>query len=337
MSQNASPPIFSLKWGAAGGGPGQFNDPEGVAVGPDGRVYVVDTENHRVQVFDSNGKFLFAWGSLCELSSGKGCQNPDGNGQFKEPEGIIAAPDGTIYVADSGNDRIELFEADGRFRARWGNSGAGEGQLSNPVGLALDKQGDLFVADTLNQRLEVFNAAGVFVRAWGSKGSADGQFKFPSGVAVDPDSGVVYVTDNGNHRVERFDLFGAFIGVWGSLCALVGDEQTPAGTGCQSPQGEGQFKLPFGIALDKPGNVYVVDQGNRRIQIFDPVGHFLFQWGSSCDLGSGAGCVDPDGPGPLERGDGQFLSPKGIAIASDGTIYIADSDNNRVQVFRSSR
>jgi len=328
-AQVVSPPSFQSKWGEPGAGPGQFNAPEGIALGTQGQVYLLDTENSRVQLFDPQGDFLSEWGSLCSVSATEPCL-----GRFKEPEGIATGLDGTVYVADSGNDRIELFDAQGGFIAQWGSSGSADGQLSNPVGLALDRQGNLYVADTLNQRIEVFDSSGAFLRAWGSKGSSEGQFKFPSGVAVNPDSGLVYVTDNVNNRVEQFDLQGNFLSSWGSLCALVGDKERPAGTGCKSPQGEGQFKLPFGIALDKAGNVYVVDQGNRRIEAFDARGRFLFQWGSPCELSSGAGCVDPDGSGPLEPGDGQFLSPKGIAIAPDGTIYIADSDNNRVEVFK---
>ena len=159
-AQVVSPPIFQFKWGGLGAGPGQFNAPEGIALGPQGQVYLLGTGNSRVQLFDAQGDFLSEWGSLCSLSSSEPCL-----GRFKEPEGITVGPDGTVYVADSGNDRIELFDAQGRFIAQWGSSGSADGQLSNPVGLALDRQGDLYVADTLNQRIEVFAPSGEIGRA----------------------------------------------------------------------------------------------------------------------------------------------------------------------------
>jgi tripartite motif-containing protein 71 len=338
-AQQKTAPVFAFKWGTLGSAPGQLNAPEGIAVGSADRVYVADTNNHRVQAFDLRGKYLFEWGSLCDLETKEGCKNPEGEGQFNAPEGIAYSElSGILYVADSGNHRVQAFGPDGDFLFQWGRAGSVPGQFNNPVGLAVDEQARVYVADVLNHRVQVFDHTGRFVRGWGAEGSEPGQFRFPSGVAIFRD--LVYVTDNNNHRVQRFDREGNFLGQWGTLCNLA------TGEGCIDPDGEGPLRLgdgqlrrPFGIAADQDGKLYVLDQGNSRVEVFDSEGAFVSNWGSPCtlfglgEIAAGAGCQDPDGDGPLETGDGQFLFPKGIAITAEGTIYIADSDNHRVQVF----
>lgn len=327
-----TPPDFALKWGTPGSGPGELNAPEGVAVGPEGRIYIADTNNHRVQVFSPEGELLFGWGSFCDLESGEGCEGEDGAAQFNTPEGILySEPAGIVYVADSGNHRIQAFGPDGEFLFAWGRVGSEPGQFVNPVGLATDADGNVYVADVVNHRVQVFDLRGRFLRAWGDKGEGPGEFQYPTGIAVF--EGNTYVTDNGNHRVQRFFLDGAYLDEWGSLCTLA------TGEGCVDPDGDGQFRRPFGIAVDSEGRVFVLDQGNHRVEVFTSEGEFLAKWGSLCalfgteDLPEGEGCVDPDGAGPLEPGDGQFLFPKGIAVDGAGTVYVADSDNHRVEAF----
>lgn len=336
------PPGFALKWGSPGGGPGEFAAPEGIALGPEGRVYVADTNNHRVQVFSAEGGYLFEWGSYCKRETREGCRDEGGTGQFNAPEAVLYSPlVGVVYVADSGNHRIQAFSAEGEFLFMWGSVGPEAGQFINPVGLAADAEGAVYVADVVNQRVQVFDLQGHFLRAWGEKGSEPGQFRFPSGVAVFGER--VYVTDNLNHRVQVFDLEGNYVSEWGTLCDLRTGEgcADPDGAGPLEP-GDGQLRKPFGIAVDAEGRVFVLDQGNSRVEVFTGEGEFLAKWGSLCalygeesnELPPGEGCTDPDGDGPRALGEGQFLFPKGIAVAEDGTVYVADSDNHRVQVFR---
>ncbi len=97
--------------------------------------------------------------------------------------------------------------------------------------------------------------------------------------------------------------------------------------------GEGQLMAPRGVSIGPDGTIYVVDWGNHRIQAFDTDGQFVRGWGSYCDLETGSGCVDPDGSGPDPLGAGQFREPWGIAVADDGTVYVADTWNHRVQAF----
>jgi len=146
----------------------------------------------------------------------------------------------------------------------------------------------------------------------------DGQFNSLFGVDADS-SGNIYVADRQNHRIQKFDSNGNFLLKWGSL-----------GTN------DGQFDHPFGLVVDSSDNVYVTDQFNNRVQKFDSNGNFLMKFGSHCRLFDLLDCVDPDGIGLLELGDGQFDNVKGLIIDLFGNLYIVDLNNHRIQKFDSN-
>jgi hypothetical protein len=331
----ASPPGFATKWGSQLTGDGDFNSPTAVAIDPAGNVYVADTENHRVQKFNSFGVFAAKWGSF-----------GSGDGQFNAPTGIATDTSGNVYVADTNNRRIQKFTADGAFVAKWGSFGAGDGQFSIPRGVAVDTVGQVYVADTGNHRVQKFTSGGVFVRKWGTFGSRDGQFSFPSGVAADA-SGFLYVADSFNDRIQKFTALGVFVRKWGTLGS-----------------GDGQFNTPLGIAADVSGNVYVADTGNNRIQKFNSTATLLAKWGSTgagdgqfnfpqgaaVDASGNAYAADTDNQriqkftgqgsflakwGSRITADGQFNFPQGAAVDASGNVYVADRLNHRVQKFTS--
>jgi hypothetical protein len=155
-------------------------------------------------------------------------------------------------VADSNNHRIQKFDSNGTFLAKWGSEGSGDGQFNWPAGVWVDNSGNVYVADYNNHRIQKFDTYGAFLAKWGSEGGGDGEFKNPTGVWVD-DSGNVYVAERGNHRIQKFDPNGTFLAKWGS-----------------QGSGDGQFDGPVGVAVDSSGNVYVTDTGNSRIQKFSP-------------------------------------------------------------------
>jgi|GEM_PF-1587256 len=230
--------------------------------------------------------FVTAWGS-----------QGTGNGQFEMPSGIAVDAAGNVYVADTGNHRIQKFDAEGDFITTWGSKGSGNGQFIFPYDVAVDSAGNVYVADTGNSRIQKFDAEGAFIATWGSLGPGNGQFNYPYDVAVDS-PGNIYVADTHNNRVKKFDAGRAFITTWGLL-----------------GRGNGQFIFPNGVAVDSEGNVYVTDTGNSRIQKFDAGGAFITTWGSE---GSG---------------NGQFDYLRGIAVDSAGNVYVADSENSRIQKF----
>ncbi|MBD0306003.1 MAG: hypothetical protein ICV76_05560 [Nitrospiraceae bacterium] len=284
-----SPYLLVQKIGRPGVDDGEFNSPTGIALDKDGNVYVADTDNHSIQKFDKDGKFLVRWGG--EPSSQEG--------QFYYPRGLATGPDGEVYVADSGNNRVQKFDSEGNCMHAWGKfgfawRGADIGTFDVPWGIATDHQGNVYLSDTSNSRIQKFQPDGTPLMKWGRDGSYDGAFFFPRGVAIDF-VGNVYVADESNHRIQKFDARGSFLAKWGK-----------EGTGA------GQFKSPWGVACDALGNVYVVDSGNHRIQKFDGNGTFLCAWGN--------------------RGitEGQFNFPSGIAVDKEGCVYVVDSGNGRV-------
>ncbi|NOZ28946.1 MAG: TIGR03663 family protein [Chloroflexi bacterium] len=157
----------------------------------------------------------------------------------------------------------------------------------------------------------------------GVPGNAAGQFKTPRGVAIAPDGRIV-VADSGNHRIQVFDPQGNYLTGWGSECRLYEEGQP----GCVDPDGDGplqlgdgQFQEPWGVAVDRDGNVYVADTWNHRIQKFTLEGKFLTKWGFFAST------------------DGQLgqpvamWGPRAIAIDSNGDVYVTDTGNKRVQKF----
>ncbi len=237
------------EWGSQGAGDGQFTAPTGVAVAPDGQtVYVVDAGNHHVQFFDPTGTFLGEWGS-----------RGSGDGEFEggdEPWGglfgIAVAPDGTVYVADIGNHRIQYFDSAGSYLGQWGDQGSGDGQFDSPSGIDVAPDGTVYIVDQGNNRIQYFDATGMFLGAWGSRGTGGGSFYIPFDVAVSLDGKIVYLSDGDNHLIQGFDANGTYLGQW-----------------------RHEISFPYGVAVASDGTVYVADAGNERIQYFDATGNSL--------------------------------------------------------------
>lgn len=182
----------------------------------------------------------------------------------------------------------------------WGGPEA----LSYPKDIAFDGEGNLYVVNSGNNRIQVFAPDGRPIDSWGEGGDGPGEFREPWGVAIDG-QGYIYVADTWNHRLQKFDPQGRYLDQWGGF----------ADTGGRAEGMAGLFYGPRDIVVDREGNLYVVDTGNKRIQKFDPQGGFLGQWGG-------------DGTGP-----GEFKEPAGIAIDEEGKIYVADTWNRRIQKF----
>jgi len=229
--------------------------------------------------------FASAWGSPGSAGS-----------LLSAPNGIAADADGNVYVADTGNHRIQKFDGHGHYLMGWGGYGTAPLKFNTPTGVAVSPDGNLHVVDQGNSRIKVFDSSGSFQSQWGSPGTGSGQFSSAVGIAVDA-AGNTYVSD-GADRIQKFDAGGNFVLQWGS-------------TGSAG----GQFNAPAGIAIDARGDVFVADRGNDRIQKFDAGGTYVAQWGSS---GSGAG---------------QFDQPARVAVDAVGNVYVTDLGNARIQKF----
>jgi DNA-binding beta-propeller fold protein YncE len=169
-----------------GEGPDQFNKPADVAVAPSGDFYVADGYgNSRVVKFSKEGKFLKEWGK-------KGT----GEGEFNLPHAICLDARGRVYVGDRENNRLQVFDPDGKFLALWKESGA-------PFGLHLASGERMYVADGRGNVIRVLDRDGKPLGKWGEKGAAPGQFSLPHWVCLDS-KGAVYVAEVNGQRVQKF-------------------------------------------------------------------------------------------------------------------------------------
>lgn len=213
--------------------------PQCVTVDAQDNVYVTDSMAGKIFVYDSNGKYQRAIGSL------KG-----GEGMFKRPTGIaVDSANQRIYVTDTLRDKIFMMDMQGRVLRMIGKRGAGEGEFNYPTELRLKGQ-DLVVVDAMNSRVQVLTRSGEFKYSIGSIGDEVGSIFRPKGISFDSE-GHLYVVDGLWGVVQVFDDQGRLLYYFG-----------------QKGQGLGEFQLPAGLQIDGSDRIYVVDSFNRRVQVF---------------------------------------------------------------------
>lgn len=283
--------------GMPGSAPGQLNRPRDIAVASDGSIYVVDTDNHRIQHLSPEGEPLHVWGGFGDATIG-----PAQGGLFNQPWGIGLGPDGSVYIADTWNHRIQKFTADGSFIRMWGYFGQGEqpDAFWGPRDVAVDAQGRVYVTDTGNKRVVIFDEEGRSLGQFGTAGLDPGQFDEPVGLAVDADN-LIYVADTWNQRIQVFQ---------------------ESGTNQFIPFRTWDVQAWFGQSVDnKPyltvgaGSVFAVDPEGYRILQFSLSGEAIRAWG---DYGA-----------TLET----FGLPAAAAVGPDDSVWVCDSANNRLMRF----
>ena len=278
----------------SGSGPGQFrNDPRGLAINPAGtRVYVGDDGNHRVQVFNSSG------GYLTEISGPAGSPS-----HLVDPRGLAVTDSGLLVLCDQWDLAVKEFgAASGSLVRRLFGSLPRVGGVNTPRGLAVDASGRVFVSDWWNQRIGRWASDGTNSFAFGFRGTRTepGSINFAWDVAVQPGTGRVFVANRESHEVEVFAGSGQYVTRWGRR-----------GTA------PGQFEFPHGVAFAPDGTLLVTDSDNGRVQ--------RFRIDAS---GEGTLTAVYGGPGTAP---GRFAVPTGVTVTPNGTIWVADTDNGRVQ------
>ena len=173
---------------------GRFDQPVGIAVNDAlNRIYVVDTRKHNVSVFDSKeGKFLFDFG-------GRGGED----GQLNWPTNIAIDKDGKLFVMDTFNFRVQVFNADGKFQSKFGGIGTGLGRFAKPKGIALDSEGHVYVVDAAFNNIQIFDQQGQLLLFFGGFGNRPGQLWLPAGMHIDQDD-LIYVADQYNHQIDVY-------------------------------------------------------------------------------------------------------------------------------------
>jgi len=300
---------------------GAVHHPSGVAFDHSGRyIFVVDQSNHRVQVFDSHTQeALAAFGK-------KGLGMYD----FDTPCGILADRENRIVVSDLLNHRLQVLEFNPRTKElkhlrSVGHIGTGEREFQFPKGIGLTENGCILVCDSGNHRVQVLDMLDNFksVREFGFLGSGEGQFESPLDAAVTV-TGEILVSDS-NNRIQVFDSKGVYLRCFG----LKGRK-------------DGFFHYPVNIAVNDENALFVCDQGNHRVQVFNAAdGAFLHKWGGSKKKKPEPveGEAPPEEPAEGEEGAEKpeewqgIRCPAGVAVNASGMVVVTDYQAHAIFAF----
>lgn len=226
-----------------------------ITVGPDGYLYV--PSGTEILVLDAEARIVRRWGSpgtgLGELDFIRHPGDPtSGIG------GVAFGPDGSVYVVEAGNKRVQRFSAAGEPELTWGEPGSGDGQFVDPIGIDVSTTGEVYVVDDERDDIQVFAPDGVYLRTIGRHGSGPGELLDTGNVRIGPD-GLLVNADFGNDRVQAWDAQDDIAWTFGSH-----------GTA------PGQFDEVQDVAFGAEGTLLVVD--NARVQAFDADGHVIGVW-----------------------------------------------------------
>ena len=331
-------PEFSFKFGTTGTGDDEFDEPIDVILDKNGKnIYVVDSNNNRINVFEDDGDDDFRYGTFCDIAAIENCNDnadgadDDGDGQFNSPLAIARDQLGKFYVVDSDNQRVQIFDDDGEFQSKFGSSDNSlDEYLGSAEGIVVQESTrEILVSNIQRDSISVFDSTGNFMFEFDSFDGND-DFKNPTHMIIDNTEQILYVADSGNDRIVIFEL------VTGTNCPAGTDEVVDGvcfveefGT---AGSDEGEFDEPTGLAYDTVNDLlYVADTDNDRIQIFEIVE------GNTCPAGTDEvvdGVCFVEEFGKIGNSDGEFNKPMGIALdQTNDLLVVADSDNDRVQVF----
>lgn len=258
-----------------------------IAITDKGDFYLINSKKGIVALLSEGG-------SKVELEFGL---DDKGKKLIGQPQSILYTKEGKLYISDSKNSMIHVYDVSGEKLFDFGKYGNKDGYFKKPAGIAVMGE-NIIVADSGNNRIQVFNKDGIFLSKFGKKGKSVGELYAPVDVAVSLKE-ELWVVDSGNSRIQIFDLKGKFIRSFG-----------------EKGTDKGQFYKPIAIAIDDDGNAYILDgKKGARVQVFDSSAKFLYSFGS---------------PG---KNINQLNKASNILTASiEGTkLFISDAGNERIQ------
>jgi hypothetical protein len=271
-----------------------------VSLDGSGNIWLVDKVAHHLVGFTPAGQLL--------AEVGQSRVSGTDNAHFSGPESVAFDSAGNIYVSDSNNHRVQVLDPTGAWLQTYGitnQPGTGAEFLNQPRHIVIDDTNLLYVADSGNHRVQIFDVTDPLTITLaatlgipGVAGSDNEHFSTPTGIFVDASH--IYVTDLGNSRLQVFDRLTR---------AYQATLQDPG-------SGDGQFLYPTDVAVDAAGNIYLADQGNARVQQYDAAFQYVRTYGTT-----GV---------PYLTDDQHINRPAGVAVASDQSLYVADSYGNRL-------
>ena len=295
-----SSPVEHL-WSSTGGADG-LRFPFDMAIDPQGDLWVADAGNSRFAIFDPDGSFVEYWGTKGSGDGQFDLQRDNGDGYGA----IEFAPDGSFYVLDVGNFRVQHFDSDRRFLDSWGGPGGGPGQYKDPIGLAVDDQGTVYVLDDQRAVVELYDAEGAVLGTFDPHLAG---FNSANGIALDADGHMFMAACcAAGNQVQELDTDG-------ELLRKIGSEGS--GPGAFSDQ-------PVGVAVDAAGRIFASQLGvDGNVQVFGPDGGALAQWDGTAG------------------GDLETVTAAGLLLDGQGNVYVSvlntdasSTVGNNVQKFR---
>jgi uncharacterized protein (TIGR03437 family) len=304
----------------------EFSSPNAVALDSKGNLYVADTANHCIRMVSANGS------NITTIAGTGGTAGSTGDGAaataalLSLPGGLALAPNGDLYIADTGNHVIRKISG-GTITTVAGMIGqpgyggdlgpATSANLISPTAVTFDAAGNYYIADTGNNLIRWVNITtgiiNTYVGASGGSTGTAGKLSSPNGLAFDA-GGALYMADSGHQSVDKFVLPSVF--------SLFAGNQNAGFSGDGGPAISAKLNKPTGIAIDLAGNMYVADSNNSRIRKITPDGII--------NTIAGKGGANYGGDGGIAT-SASLSFPHSVAVSPNGTIYIADTGNHVIR------